>query len=156
MEIFLAGIIQGSERGASVHDQSYRRRIRAALCEAFPEAVIYSPAEEHPDSISYEDYKGRSVFQEIMRKAAETDLLIAYLPEASMGTAIEMWIAFTHGKKVVAISPMKENWCVKYLSHHFCASLSHFEKFVRSGELSALLASGKSTAVCARNETPER
>lgn len=139
MQIFLAGIIQGSELGTSVHDQRYRRRIRAVLREVFPESVIYSPAEEHPGSVSYEDEKGQKVFHEIMKKAAETDLLIAYLPEASMGTAIEMWIAFNHGKKVVAISPMKDNWCVKYLSHWMCSSLDDFEDFVRSGKLNSLL-----------------
>jgi hypothetical protein len=153
MEIFLAGIIQGSERGTSVHDQRYRRRIRAVLDEAFPGAAIYSPAEEHPDSVTYEDGKGRKVFFEIMKKAAGSDLLIAYLPEASMGTAIEMWIAFKHGKTVVTISPMRQNWCVKYLSHHVCASLADFERFVRSGKLKSLLSSGKSTDVCAQDET---
>ncbi|NQT82562.1 hypothetical protein HQ563_06040 [bacterium] len=139
MEIFLAGIIQGSQLGISVHDQSYRRRIRAVLEKAFPEAAIYSPAEEHPNSVMYEESKGKKVFFEIMKRAAEADLLLAYLPEASMGTAIEMWIAFRAGKKVVAISPMKENWCVKYLSHHLCSTLSDFEGFARSGGLKRLL-----------------
>ena len=143
MEIFLAGIIQGSERGTSVHDQGYRKRIRAVLAEALPGAAIYSPAEEHPDSVFYDDGKGRGIFFEIMERAAETDLMIAYLPEASMGTAIEMWIAFHAGKTVVVISPMKENWCLKYLSHRICPSLDDFGRFVRSGELQTLLATGK-------------
>jgi len=140
MEIFLAGIIQGSELGTSVHDQGYRRRIRAILKEAFPNAVIYSPAEIHPDSVMYEDPIGKSVFFEVMKRAAETDLLVAYLPEASMGSAIEMWIAFNAGKKVVAISPMKDNWCVKFLSHRVCSSLGDFERFVREEGLKRLLA----------------
>ncbi len=139
MKIFLAGIIQGSELGDSIHDQSYRRRIRAVLKKAFPEALIYSPQEEHPDSVSYEDPKSEKLFFEIMRRVGEADLLVAYLPEASMGTAIEMWIAYKHGKAVVAISPMKDNWCVKYLSHHVCPTLEDFETFVRSGNLESLL-----------------
>lgn len=143
MQIFLAGIIQGSKRDDSIHDQSYRRRVRAVLKKAFPEAVIYSPQEEHPNSVKYDDRKGKRVFFEIMKKAAETDLLIAYLPEASMGTAIEMWIAFQRGKKVVSISPMQENWCLKYLSHHVCETLEDFEEFVRSGNLKALLGEGE-------------
>lgn len=138
MEIFLAGIIQGSELGVSIHDQSYRRRIRAVLKEAFPDAVVYSPQEEHPNSVMYPDDKGEEVFFEIVERAKATDLLIAYLPEASMGTAIEMWIAFTAGRKVVAITPMESNWCVKYLSHHVCRSLADFEHFARSGELKSL------------------
>ena len=156
MEIFLAGIIQGSQLGTSVHDQSYRRRIRAVLGEAFPEAVIYSPAEEHPNSVMYEDRKGRRVFFEVMKRAAKADLLIAYLPEASMGTAIEMWITFHAGKKVVVISPMKENWCLKYLSHHICSSLDDFERFVRSGDLARLLARGEEEKRRRRLETAEK
>jgi len=135
MQIFLAGIIQGSELGVSIHDQSYRRRIRAVLREVFPDAVIHSPAEEHPNSVNYGDRKGERVFFEVMKRAGEADLLVAYVPEASMGTAIEMWIAFNGGKKVVTISPMKENWCVKYLSHHVFPSLDDFEHFARSGGL---------------------
>lgn len=139
MEIFLAGIIQGSELGNSIHDQSYRKRIRAVLTEAFPDAVIYSPQEDHPNSVMYPDGKGREVFLEIMEKAGKTDLMIAYLPEASMGTAIEMWIAFNARRKVVAITPMGSNWCVKYLAHHVCETLEHFEDFARSGKLTSLL-----------------
>ncbi|MDP2897967.1 MAG: hypothetical protein Q8Q12_15640 [bacterium] len=139
MKIFLAGIIQGSELGNSIHDQSYRKRIRAVLKEAFPDAVIYSPQEEHPNSVMYPDSKGQEVFREIMEKAGKTDLLIAYLPEASMGTAIEMWIAFNANRKVVAITPMGNNWCVKYLSHHVCENLEDFEDFARSGKLRSLL-----------------
>jgi nucleoside 2-deoxyribosyltransferase len=139
MKIFLAGIIQGSELGTSIHDQGYRQRIRAVLEEAFPEAVVYSPQEEHPDSVMYPDNKGQQVFFEIMERAKRADLVIAYLPEASMGTAIEMWIAFRAGKTVVAITPMESNWCVKYLSHHVCPNLADFEHFVRSGELRSLL-----------------
>jgi hypothetical protein len=138
MKIFLGGIIQGSELGNSIHDQSYRKRIRAVLAEAFPDAAIYSPQEEHPTSVMYPDGKGRGVFWEIMEKAAKTDLMIAYLPEASMGTAIEMWIAFNAKRKVVAITPMGNNWCVKYLSHHVCENLENFEDFVRSGKLKSL------------------
>jgi len=139
MHIFLGGIIQGSEQGTSIHDQSYRERIRAVLKEGFPEAIIYSPQEEHPKSVMYPDGKGEKVLFEIMEAVKETDLLIAYLPEASMGTAIEMWIAFNAGKKVVTITPMEKNWCVKYLSHHVCSSLDDFERFVRTGELMSLL-----------------
>ncbi len=139
MEIFLAGIIQGSELGVTIHDQGYRRRIRAVLEEAFPDAVVYSPQEEHPNSVMYPDGKGQGVFFDIMARAKRTNLLIAYLPEASMGTAIEMWIAFNAGRKVVAITPMKSNWCVRYLSDHVCRDLADFEHFARCGRLQALV-----------------
>jgi hypothetical protein len=46
----------------------------------------------------------------------ETDLLIAFVPEATMGTAIEMWEAARHGRVVVTISPLDLNWAVQFCS----------------------------------------
>ena len=62
-------------------------------------------------------------------------MVIAYLPEASMGTAIEMWEAYQHGVAVVTISPMKHNWAVKFLSHALYADLEEFQAALRSGQL---------------------
>jgi hypothetical protein len=47
----------------------------------------------------------------------EVDVLLAYVPTASMGTAIEMWEAHQHGAAVIAVSPLVHNWAVKFLSH---------------------------------------
>ena len=48
--------------------------------------------------------------------AAASDLLIAYVPTASMGTALEMYVAHERGVPVVTISPLAENWVVRALS----------------------------------------
>ena len=39
------------------------------------------------------------------RMCREIDVLLAFVPEASMGTAIEMWEAYQHGAAVITISP---------------------------------------------------
>ena len=58
--------------------------------------------------------------------AATADVLVAYVPEASMGTAIEMWQAFKAGAHVFTISPLAENWVVKFLSQRVFATLDEF------------------------------
>jgi hypothetical protein len=65
----------------------------------------------------------------------EIDLLLAYVPEASMGTAIEMWEAYQHGAAVISISPLKHNWAVKFLTHILYPDLEDFEAAVTNGSI---------------------
>jgi hypothetical protein len=67
--------------------------------------------------------------------------VIAFVPEASMGTAIEMWEAHEPGRGVVlTISPLVHNWAIKYCSHAVYPDLEAFERAVQSGEIANLLA----------------
>jgi len=56
---------------------------------------------------------------------------ITYLPEASMGTAIEMWECYRNKVRIWTISPMKENWSVRFLSDKIFKSLDEFEKYLK-------------------------
>lgn len=140
MNIFLAGIIQGSITEDRIHLQDYRSELKRVLRKALPDAEVFCPIDNHPKSLEYSFAKGRDVFMYLMRKAAETDLLLAFVPEASMGTAVEMWEACNHGKLVIAISPMKSNWVIKYLAHRVFATIEEFERFTESGALADLIA----------------
>jgi hypothetical protein len=137
---FVAGIIQGSLRDRSIHAQSYRDRLVGLLRSAFPEAETYCPIENYPNSLDFPDDAARRTFFGLMERAASTDVLIAYVPEASMGTAVEMWQAHRNGRLVVAISPMAANWAVRFLSDALLPDVEAFERFVCSGELADLLA----------------
>jgi hypothetical protein len=130
---FLAGIIQGSSRSRNLSDQGYRFRLTAILKEAFPDAEIICPFDLHPNSIDYDLEKGKKTFLEMVSRARRSDVLIAYLPEASLGTAIELWESFRSGVTIWTISPMKENWVVKFFSHRVFTSLEEFETYVRKG-----------------------
>ena len=61
-------------------------------------------------------------------------MVLAFLPEASIGTAIEMFEAYEHGRIVVVVSPMHHNWAMKFLSHLLYTDLEEFEQAVSSGE----------------------
>jgi hypothetical protein len=139
MRFFLAGIMQGSHLAATIHNQDYRQRLKQLLAEHFPEAEIYDPLADHTDSLDYDDERGRSVFFHHNRLCSEVDVVVAVVPEASMGTAVEMWEAHRHGRAVIAVSPMKHNWAVKFLSHALYADLDELEAALTSGRLAQRL-----------------
>ncbi len=139
MKIFLAGIVQGSKTENQKHDQGYRERIKKALTENLAGCEVYCPIESHPNSLDYEAREGRTTFFEHTAMAADADCVVAYCPEASMGTAVEMWEAYNNGHPVLAISPMGSNWTVKFLADKVFATLEEFEAFAATDDLRELI-----------------
>jgi hypothetical protein len=140
MRIFIAGIMQGSRLDSDIADQSYRLAIAAAVRRGDPLAEIVDPNELHPEGASYDDVLARRTLFELLTEAARADLLIAYAPSASMGTAIEMWQAYQGGIPIVTISPMAANWIVRYLSAVVLPDLAAFDEWVSAGGLARLMA----------------
>lgn len=138
MRVFIAGIMQGSRLGRDIADQSYRLAIAGAIRRRHSRAEIVDPNELHPEGVSYGDDLARRTLLELIDEAARADLVIAYLPGASMGTAIEMWQAFQRGVPVVTISPLAENWIVRYLSAVVLPDLAAFEDWIAGGGLERL------------------
>ncbi len=134
MKVFLAGIMQGSMQGNGVHDQDYRRQITGLLRKQLAAAEIIDPWALHPNSPAYDDELGRRTFFHFCDQAGQVDLLIAYVPEASMGTAVEMWEAYRHGVPVIAISSL-DTWAVRFLSWRVCRSLNDLEALLREENL---------------------
>jgi hypothetical protein len=145
-QFFIAGIMQGSYTDALLHNQNYRERIARLIQEHFPAAEVYDPLANHAGSLNYDDATGQSVFFHHNRMCREVDVLLAFVPEASMGTAIEMWEAYQHGAAVFTISPLKHNWAVKYLSHALYANIEEFETAVRNGDVAKRMEEVRSNA----------
>ena len=78
----------------------------------------------------------------ILDHTATSDLLIAYVPTASMGTALEMYVAHERGVPVVTISPLAENWVVRALSWRVYPDLDGFMRAVQSAGAPADLTGG--------------
>jgi hypothetical protein len=140
MRIFLAGIMQGSHLGAVLHNQDYRGRINRLLAEHLPGADVYDPLADHADSLAYDEARGRSVFFHHNELCREVDVVVAFVPEASMGTAIEMWEAYRHGKVVITVSPLAHNWAVKFLSHAIYRDEESFAAALVSGDVARRIA----------------
>ncbi len=131
-KIFLAGVIQGSKRDDSICPQDYRGRIIDLVRQVSPETEIYNPLDGHEHSISYDDDKGKAVFFEAIDKIGECDLMIAYLPEASLGTAIEMWECHRLNIPVWTLTPMAKNWVVRFFSERVFADVESFAAYYRN------------------------
>lgn len=142
MRFFIAGIMQGSYAGERLHHQGYRDQLKQLLLNHYPDAAVYDPLSEHRDSLTYDDQRGREVFLQHNRMCGEVDVVIAFVPEASMGTAIEIWEAFRHGKVVIAITPLCHNWVIRFCSHAVFADLESFATALRSGELGRRISMG--------------
>ena len=139
MKIFLAGIIQGSLVEADIHEQDWRRDIADIVRRHLPAAELYCHYSRHPESIRYDLPDIRRTFEEGIRRAAECDLLIAYLPAASMGTAIEMYEAARAGAVVLAVTPMAANWVVRLYSDRILGGLPALEALLASGRLAGTM-----------------
>ena len=133
MRVFIAGVMQGSRVDDRVSSQHYRKVITQILKENLAEIEIVDPWALHPGSEEYDTELARETFMSMNAQAGKVDVLIAYLPTASMGTAIEMWQAHRAGAQVLTISPMTANWVVKLLSSQVFPTLEAFEAFVKSG-----------------------
>lgn len=140
MRFFLAGIMQGSHVGSLVHRQDYRSVLKEILPRHFPSADIYDPWADHSGSLDYTEEMGRSVFLRHNAMCGEVDVVIAYIPEASMGTAIEIWEAYRAGKVVLMISPLKHNWAVKFLSDEIYATMEDFLRELELGHVAEKIA----------------
>ena len=127
--------MQGSIREMAIHGQDYRDEIAALVRRYHPEVEIVDPLKLHPDSVSYGRDEAVATFLAMLDEAAAADVLVAYLPEASLGTAIEVWRAYRAGKPVYVISPMANNWMLWATSTHIFADLDAFEAFVADGNL---------------------
>jgi len=139
LRVFIAGIMQGSLPGVEVHGQDYRGAIRETILARHPEAEIIDPWELHPQSPSYDAERGKRTFIELIEEAGRADIVVAYLSQASMGTALEMWRAYEKGLPILTISPLAENWVVKFLSTQVFATLEEFEAFVGESGLGGLI-----------------
>ena len=139
MRVFLAGIIQGSKTAAEIHQQDWREPIRRAVERHLGEAEVYCHYSRHPDSITYELPAIRSTLADGLRRAAASDLLIAYVPSASMGTAVEMHEAYHAGAAVLTVSPLASNWVLRAYSDRIFPDIEALERFLASPPFAALM-----------------
>jgi hypothetical protein len=144
MHVFIAGVMQGERRDDQIESPSYRIRISDALRAKMPDVTIIDPWAMNPDSVSYDDQLARQTFLSLTRRAGEVDLLIAYLPTVSMGTAMEMWQAYQAGVYIIAITPHVHHWAIRFTADKILPDLDDMLQLIENG--------GLVQAVEARNE----
>ena len=75
-----------------------------------------------------------------MELASQADGVTEHVPEASVGTVVEIWEAYRAGKPVWTISPLTANWALRFLSMRMFYDLDEFVAFVSQGGLDSALA----------------
>lgn len=133
MQIFIAGIMQGSREDHLIDGQDYRAKITQALEANVPHVQIFDPYALHPNSIHYGLEQARETMDSFTIMASRADLVIAYLPEASMGTAIEMWSAYKSQKPVIAVTPLTHNWIVRLTAEAVVPDLDSLIEAINEG-----------------------
>lgn len=137
VRVFIAGVMQGSRFNNSVSGQGYRQSLARVLQENLEEIEIVDPWKVCPHSDVNNAEQARATFTDMSVLAGEVDAVVAYLPEASMGTAVEMWEAYHAGVPIFSISPMRENWVIKLFSSQVFPTLEAFTTFVVNGGLAS-------------------
>lgn len=132
MRVFLAGVMQASLAGKGIVDQSYRNAIGEALLAKWPELDVIDPLVLHPNSVEYDDDAARETLFALVTLASSCDLVIAYVPQASMGTALEMNAAYEKGVPVIAISPLRENWVIRAVPTRVFPDLTAFTAYLET------------------------
>ncbi len=126
MRIFISGVVQASNHGTNLTDQGYRGLLARALTARWPDTTIVDPLQLHPNSVNYDDAQATETLLALADLAGDCDLVVAYLPTASMGTALEMHSAYRRGVPVLTISPMSHNWVVRAFSRRIFADIPGF------------------------------
>jgi hypothetical protein len=134
MRVFIGGVMQASIRGKGIVDQGYRQQISQAFRARWPEVEVVDPFSLHPNSVDYDDASARATLFAMVDLAASSDLLVAYVPAASMGTALEMYAAYQRGVPVVTVSPLATNWVVIALSARVYSDLAGFLAAIAAAE----------------------
>ncbi|CAJ1361330.1 unnamed protein product [Effrenium voratum] len=122
---------------AGLAPQNYRQQISDVIRKADPEAVIVDPLEvvqqkaarenSNLDGLNSSTGAVREAFLEVVGLVQTCDVIVSHLPEASMGSAVELWEARKHQLTVLTISPMKDNWTIRSVTDHNFADLADFE-----------------------------
>jgi hypothetical protein len=143
MHVFIAGVMQGARLDDQVDDQNYRLRIAEALRSRLPDVHITDPWALNPGSVDYEEGRARQTFLDMTALAGTADLLIAYLPTVSMGTAMEMWQAYQSDTYIVAVTPHVHHWAIRFTADEIVPDLETLLEKIENGTFSRVLQRGR-------------
>jgi NAD-dependent SIR2 family protein deacetylase len=139
MHIFIAGVMQGARRDEYICEQDYRLAIAECLSTYLPEARITDPWALNPNSVEYDEPLARETFRSMTYEAGEADLLIAFLPRLSMGTAMEMWEAHRSNTYVIAVTPYVHQWAIRFTADEIVPDLESLLELIKSGHVRNVL-----------------
>lgn len=135
MHVFIAGVMQGARLDEQIHEQAYRLTIANCIREHVPEAKITDPWALNPESVTYDEQRARDTFLSMTNLAGKADVLIAYLPTVSMGTAMEMWEAYQSNTYIIAVTPHIHHWAIRFTANEIMPDLATLLEAIKHGRL---------------------
>lgn len=139
MHFFIAGVMQGARTDKYIEAQDYRLALTRTIKKNFPEARITDPWALNPGSVDFEETRARETFHTMTALAGEADLLIAYLPTVSMGTAMEMWEAHKSGTYIIAVTPHLYHWAIRFTADEIYPDLDTVLQLLENGHVAQIL-----------------
>ncbi|MBK7895121.1 MAG: MoaD/ThiS family protein [Candidatus Promineifilaceae bacterium] len=133
LRVFIAGVMQANRHDTLMESQDYRLLLSDALRRHIPDVQLIDPWAENPNSLQYTDDQARHTFLSMTNKASEADLLIAYLPLPSMGTAMEMWQAYQNNTYIIAITPYVHHWAIRFTANDVLPDLESLLSWLEDG-----------------------
>jgi hypothetical protein len=133
VNIYVTGILQGSKDKA-FFPQDYRKKLVEAIKKSWQTTTVYSPTintdVENPESLK----EAVKQFEQQLAILKKANIVVAYIPEAGMGCAIEIYNAAMRGKYVVTITPLKQNRVIRMFSHDIYDSIESFTEACKVGK----------------------
>ncbi|MCD4656478.1 MAG: hypothetical protein K8S87_02925 [Planctomycetes bacterium] len=133
IKIFVSGIVHGS-RENDVYPQCYRKRIVDVIEKSWQSAIVICPTIVNSKSLTESVTETAKAFEQQLSLLKKSNIVVAYIPEASMGTAIEIYNASMRGKYVVTITPLISNRMIRMFSHDIYDSVDSFEHACEIGK----------------------
>ena len=133
LRVFIAGVMQANRFDTQLESQDYRLQISQVLRRHLPNVQLIDPWAENPNSVNYDEDRARHTFLTMTHKASEADLLIAYLPLPSMGTAMEMWQAYQANTYIIAITPFVHHWAIRFTANEILPDLGSLFSLLENG-----------------------
>ncbi|MBK8903854.1 MAG: MoaD/ThiS family protein [Anaerolineaceae bacterium] len=133
LRVFLAGVMQANRQDVAIESQDYRVTLTEALRRHVPDVQLIDPWADNPGSLAYDEEQARHTFLTMTARASEADLLIAYLPLPSMGTAMEMWQAYQGNTYIIAVTPYVNHWAIRFTAHEILPDLDSLIALLENG-----------------------
>ena len=124
IKVFIAGVMQGNRKDGLIHSQDYRKEITNVLRGINSSVEIIDPDKTDPDRLHYSQEQAAKMFFNYCDIVSKVDLVVSYITHASMGSAVEMWIAYNAKIPILTVTSLKSNWVVKLLSTKIYPSIS--------------------------------
>lgn len=139
LSFYLSGTMQGSKKDTSITEQDYRQILREIILKTYPSSEIICPRDLFQNVSPNDTETIKLIIPKCVEVSRNCDIVIAYLPEASMGSAVELWEAHKNSKTVLVITTMRHNAMILSIADKIFNDFSDLDTFLQNTEVESLV-----------------